>query len=200
MLVTKLDHPNYDLSVARLHLAQHNDLSRDLGKPAVGGKRQRRRVADPPPDALPAERARLRPHRFQQRRADSAAARVGVHAHHSERAAGDAGWPDEREAAALVQEAPAVAARRLLGGEDAIGLDRVVDLGAALEVRARLGGADHPDRFSFPCFFAYRSPVRKVNRPSGTETAPITSSAQISVPKSVNPAPSRIAARQPRSA
>ena len=37
---------------------------------------------------------------------------------------------------------------------NAVELDRVVDLGAPLEVRAALGDADHPDRFSFPCFFA----------------------------------------------
>jgi len=54
--------------------------------------------------------------------------------------------------------------------------DPRVEVGVALN----LPDGDHPDRFSFPCFFAYCSPRRKIASPIGAETTPITSSGQIS--------------------
>ncbi len=72
---------------------------------------------------------------------------------------------------------------------------------AGLEVGVRLRAAKldaHPDRFSFPCRFAYRSPVRKTSSPSGIETPPIRSNGHTSAHSS--PAPCRICSRFPRSA
>ena len=57
---------------------------------------------------------------------------------------------------------------------------------------------DHPDRFSLPCCFAYRSPTLNTASPIGIENAPITSSGQTSAHAS--PAPFRICSRLPRSA
>src|ERR671910_763777 len=62
------------------------------------------------------------------------------------------------------------------------------------------GEAGHPDRFSFPCRFAYSPPRRKTQRPSGIVTIPITTSASNSSPIDVSPSPSRIAALSPSSA
>ena len=59
---------------------------------------------------------------------------------------------------------------------------------------------DHPDRLSFPCFFACCSPRRKIASPTGAATAPITSSGQISSHIVERPSPSRIAPRIPSSA
>ena len=39
---------------------------------------------------------------------------------------------------------------------------------------------DHPDRFSFPCRFACRSPTPKIQSPAGIATKPITTSGQMS--------------------
>src|SRR5262249_22186186 len=54
-----------------------------------------------------------------------------------------------------------------------------------------------PLRFSFPCRFAYTSPRRNTHSPSGTETAPMTRSGQMSPQRPVRGVPSRIAARAP---
>src|SRR5581483_4917333 len=59
---------------------------------------------------------------------------------------------------------------------------------------------DHPDRFSFPWRFAYCSPRRKTQSPSGIDAAPITISGQMSPQTAAGPAPSMIAARIPRRA
>ena len=56
----------------------------------------------------------------------------------------------------------------------------------------------HPERFSFPCFFAYRSPTLNTESPIGIENAPITSSGHTSA--QARPAPFRICSRLPRSA
>ena len=63
-----------------------------------------------------------------------------------------------------------------------------------------LDGADlrHPDLLSLPWRFAYRSPLRKIRSPSGTDAAPMMSNGQTSAHAS--PAPCRIDARVPRSA
>ena len=56
----------------------------------------------------------------------------------------------------------------------------------------------HPDRFSFPCFFACRSPTRKTARPIGVARTAMISSGQTSA--QTMPVPSMIELRQPRSA
>ena len=61
--------------------------------------------------------------------------------------------------------------------EARLALGDVEDLLEPVDVDCALA---HPDRFSFPCFFAYCSPRLKTQSPSGTETAPISSSGQIS--------------------
>src|SRR5207237_5274059 len=78
--------------------------------------------------------------------------------------------------------------------------DGHADAAPRLEVGVRLRGpyANHPDLFSFPCFLAYRSPVRKTSRPSGTETRPRTTSGQTSA--QATPVPCRICSRFARSA
>src|SRR5215210_9095935 len=74
--------------------------------------------------------------------------------------------------------------------------DRRPDLAPGCEVGVRLRAADHPDLFSFPCRFAYCSPIRKTSRPSGIETAPIRTSGQSSSPIAVTPSPRRMASRR----
>jgi hypothetical protein len=198
--VAQFADPVTELAVPGPELPQHHDLLRDLLEATAVDERERVGVADASPERVAAELARLLTNGREQLRADPAATHLGMHAHHREGAARDARTPDERKAAVVVDEGGPVPVRGLVGRDHVVGLDLVVDLCAALEVRAGVREARHPDRFSFPCFLAYRSPVRKIRRPSGTETAPITSSAQISVPRSVRPAPSMIAARQPRRA
>jgi hypothetical protein len=154
VLVSQLGDPGRDLTVARLELAEDVHLPGDVLEAAAVNEPERFRIADATPHRLPADLTHTLANHCQERRADPAPARLRVYPDHGERAACDARRPHERGAAALVQEADAVSARGLLGGQDAVGLDRVVDLGAALEVRAGLGDANHPDRFSFPCFLA----------------------------------------------
>src|SRR6266508_6622962 len=86
-------------------------------------------------------------------------------------------------------------ARRLVRQRDA------AHVNPGFEIRVALGSADlqsHPDLFSFPCFFAYRAPRRKTSRPSGIETAPITSSGQMSRQTAAGPAPFTSASLIPR--
>src|SRR5215211_575630 len=85
-------------------------------------------------------------------------------------------------------------------GHRCLGEDGRPDLGVRVQVGAGLCSADHPERLSLPCCFAYRSPRWNTQTPSGTETMPITMSGQMSPQSSPTPAPSRIAARMPRSA
>src|SRR5262249_35868141 len=60
------------------------------------------------------------------------------------------------------------------------------------------GDLHQPLRFSFPCFFAYRSPRWKMARPSGIATTAMRSSGQTLA--HARPAPLTIDSRQPRSA
>jgi len=55
---------------------------------------------------------------------------------------------------------------------------RVLALGDA--AREVVLGHRYPDRFSFPCRFACRSPTPKIQSPSGIATTPITISGQMS--------------------
>ena len=78
------------------------------------------------------------------------------------------------------------------------------DVDPCLEVGVRLGRPNldvrHPDRFNLPCRFAYCSPRRNTQSPSGIETMPMRISGQISSHIESRPAPSRMASRAPSSA
>ena len=136
------------------------------------GDRAEQRGADPPSPVR----------RKHTRGAECAAAEVGG----SSDAAADVGPVERREQ----QQATRVG--RLLelrGGDRLVRHDAALDPRPALEIRrgCRLAQLDHPDRFSLPFCFAYRSPARKMSRPIGIEKNPITSSGHTSA--QARPAP-----------
>ena len=146
----------------------------------------------------------------QERRAHTTTAVAGQDARRDEpetgevRAVGETAAGDdvvelgeEHEAIGRLDRAHALdRPRRLIGDDDLLD----VEPGLELLVALCLADRDHPLRFSFPWRFAYISPRLKTHRPSGIETAPITSSGQISSHMRPAPSPPMMASRMPSSA
>ena len=187
------------------------DLPVDLLEAESLRERARARIVDGRPRLVEAQADHVLRQPMEHRGADPAPASIRMHARVDEPSAPHVGGPsepsaddlavelrDEHEPVGLVTLPKLLHAPRRLVRER-----RALDANPPLQVRIRLGCADldaHPDLFSFPWRFAYRSPRRKTSSPSGTETIPITTSGQSSSPMAVMPAPSMIASRIPSSA
>src|SRR5205085_7947365 len=136
-----------------------------------------------------AERVEVRRRRLAERRADAAPPRLRQHprrersetrhlrARRKARPGELAVELREEEHPARRLDAPELLDRR----RPLVWNDRHPHSAPRVQVGVRLREPqDHPDRLSFPCFLAYRSPVRKTSRPSGTDTRPRTISGHTS--------------------
>jgi len=186
------------------------DLPVGLFEPEPFGERLRALVDDVGSDPRDAEGGGVIDEAVEQQAADPTPTRLGQHAGRDEPAAGRVRHPGQPAARELpVQLGEHAQLLRLRARADL--LDRPgrlvreddaphVEPGLDVLVGLDRPEVDHPDRFSFPCRFAYCSPRRKTQSPSGIDTAPITISGQMSPHTAAGPAPSMIAALIPRSA